>query len=134
MSTQGAKTPNLLCPFTGRPIGIRQLGGGLGWMGIVERSSSDPGEGGYSTTIFQTKDALIYFLSTRNGVKPAFPIYTPITVTESVRPPSPELMGIQSGADLVREEDEIVNEAAEKILADRRVRKLAAAVRSGAGG
>jgi hypothetical protein len=54
------------CPFTGKDVSIRTIKvgpvGAIRHFGIVESPI-----GGYTTTMFQTEEALIDFFNTRNG-------------------------------------------------------------------
>lgn len=77
--------PNLVCPFTGKPIEIRRVAGGIKWMGA---SSNE--HGGYVTSLFGTEDELVFFLSMRNGVEPAFRKYGPEITVRERQPSSPD--------------------------------------------
>lgn len=46
---------------------------------------------GWSTKLFGSEEELVYFLSTRGGVKPAFPKKTKISV-RTLEPPAPDHM------------------------------------------
>lgn len=111
MARKAAEQPNLTCPFTGRPIEIRQLAGGLYWQGRVETP-----DGGYNTSLFETKEELVYFLSTRGGVLPKFQKRTRITVRHLDPPaPSPVADLVEKGKVL----DEMGAEFAGRVLAGR---------------
>lgn len=118
---QPALHPNLICPFSGEPIQIVRVGAGAGYMGIVESE-----DGGYSTRIFPHREGLLYFLSTRGGVKPAFPKRERIQVREILQP----VVAGMVVSDEAKEKDleDMSNEAADKILEARLSR-----TRTGAG-
>jgi len=113
-----AKEPNLVCPFTGKPIEVIQVGGGNGWLA---RCGNE--DGGWASNVHLNRDDLIYFLSTRMGVKPAFPKHPRIEVRESA--PSKE----DAFAD-VREQATDLDARAQAVAAavfkDREKRKRAA--------
>lgn len=73
-----AAEPNLLCPFTGKPLCVKTVRNGLYWMA----------EGPfYSTRLYDRKEELLFDLSTRGGVEPAFPRVTSISMREIEPPP-----------------------------------------------
>ena len=104
-----AKAPLLVCPFTGRPLEIRRVGGGLLWVA----SCSDP-DGGWSTRMFDSKEELLYFVSKRGGVSPAFSKQGSHFEVQLREPPRDESPGDQGGL------DDKVSEFVDRIVDSRR--------------
>ena len=84
------KQGGLRCPFTGQPIEVVILGGAVGHdIAYMGRVSSPLGS--YSTSAFPTKEALVYFLSHRNGKPaPGVPAEPPSVTVRERTPPAPD--------------------------------------------
>lgn len=95
-SAPPAYSEHPMCPFTGQFIEIHPTDDGVRWFGRV----STP-YGNYHTSLFKTKDQLLTFLSTRDGVRPDSP--NRIVVRESSEP---EPTGDEEIRDEIRELDE----------------------------
>lgn len=86
-----AKEPLLTCAYSGKPLSIRELAGGM-WV-----ATSSWGDGlGYVTNLFDTREKLVYFLSFRDGIAPAFAPGPAIEVRERVPPAGPTEDSVQA--------------------------------------
>jgi hypothetical protein len=76
--TQPAKKPNTICPFTGEPLEIEYVAGVRKWRA----------RGSFWTSAWrETKEEVLYDISTRDGVLPAFPRRPEIEVRLREEPP-----------------------------------------------
>lgn len=99
------------CPFTGGAVDIRKTADGLLWYGVVESPY-----GGYSTSLFQTKEKLLFFLGHDGGVPPGYPEVPKIEVTERLPPP---VTNDAEEAEKDRSLEDASNEFAERTMFER---------------
>lgn len=103
-STSPAAKPNLVCPFTGTEIQIRRVADGLYFQGVGAF---------YSTRLYGSEEELVYDLSTRDGVAPAFPRRTKIEVRVVEPPPTDPVSDLR---DLAQEHQALAEEAAKDFV------------------
>ena len=107
----------LTCPFTGAPIETVRTDSGH-WLGRV----AVEGLGGYVTQLFDSRTELVFFLSTRDGVRPNLPQRIHIEVRDrEPPPPDPVAAEMEQQEELSEAVDAVVDEAIDRVRRTGRV-------------
>lgn len=99
-----ATEPVLTCPFTGQELQIVSVSDGLYWQGRGPF---------YSTRLYDFKEELLFDISTRGGVAPAFPRRTKIETRVVEPPPADPVSDLRA---LAQEHQALADEAAKDFV------------------
>ena len=101
MVAEKFKGQNLTDPFMGGEVELRQVAGNLHWMGVGK---------GWHTKLFDSRQELVHFLSTREGKAPPFAARPAISVRERT-PEEDRLTDAEQAIKDRREMNEMVQES-----------------------